>query len=92
MIYLVTYDFDDGADDAALVAALERYDAVAVRDGVWLVEGDATAKGLRAELRRSAGKRRCRFLVSRLQGECAHLNLPGEAADWLGERDEYDFE
>lgn len=92
MIYLVTYDFEDGGDDEALVAALESCDAVPLRDGVWLVEADATAQDLRAALQRPTAKRRCRLFVGRLQGECAHRNLPGEAADWLDDRDEYDFD
>jgi hypothetical protein len=92
VIYLVTYDFEDGADDAALIEALGRYDAVPVRDGVWLVEADTTAKDVRAALQRAVAKRRCRLFVGRLQGEGAYLNLPGEAADWLDDRDEYDFD
>jgi hypothetical protein len=92
LVYLVTYDFEDGGDDGALVAALESCDAVPLRDGVWLVEADGTAEGLRATLQRATAKRRCRLFVGRLQGECAHQDLCGEAADWLDDRDEYDFD
>lgn len=92
MIYLIAFDFDDGRDDEALVAALRRYDAVPVGDGVWLVETDKSAKDLRAGLKRAVAKRRCRLFVGRLQGEYSYLNVPVEAADWLDDRDEWDFD
>jgi len=91
VIYLVAYDFDDG-DDAALVAALRRYDAVPVRDGAWLVEADKAAKDVRAGLQRAVAEGRCRLFVGRLRGEYAYLNVPVEAADWLDDRDECDFD
>ena len=91
MIYLVTYDLD-GGDDEALVAALQDCDAVRVRDGAWLVEADVAAKDVRAGLQRAMAKRRCRLFVGRLQGEYAYLDIPVEAADWLDDRDECDFD
>lgn len=93
MIYLVTYELDDdGADDGDLVAAMRSYDAVHVHGGTWLVEADEAAKDVRARLGRATRKRRCRLFAGRLQGDYAYLNLSVEAADWLDDRDECDFD
>lgn len=90
MIYLIVYDCD--GDDAALAAVLGRYDAVPVAEGAWLLETDKAAKTLRAALKRATAEGRCRIFVARLRGEYADLNLPAEAADWLDDRDEWDFD
>jgi hypothetical protein len=90
VIFLVTFECEDGKDEA-LVAALKRLDAVPVQDGVWLLETAEAAGDVRARLQRVSAKRPCRIFVGRLQGDYAYLNAPVEAADWLDDRDEWDF-